>query len=104
MSNGNFDSVRGSQVTATISELLATCNNTHSTRAPAMPSHAAKPLKTKKRAKDDLEEEADLEAQLFGTKKSSKKTSKRSKHDDEEDTGMGWMQDSEVSFPLQMLS
>lgn len=67
-----------------------------------MPSHAAKPLKTKKRAKDEFEEEADLEAQLFGTKKSTKKSSKRTKHDEEEETGMGWMQDSEVSLPVAL--
>lgn len=67
-----------------------------------MPPHTVKPSRSKKRSKDGAEEEADLEAQLFGTRKSAKKPSKRSKReDDEEETGLGWMQDSDVRWSLR---
>lgn len=43
----------------------------------------------------DVDEEADLEARLFG-KKRSRSSKKAAAGSDHEDTGMGWMQDDEV--------
>jgi len=57
--------------------------------------------KKAKRTREDVDEEAELEARLFGTQKHSKKPTAVSRafddSDDEQDTGMGWLQDDQVS-------
>lgn len=61
------------------------------TTSQAKQSDGGKRRKSKGSAVD---EEAELEARLFGKKR---KSSKKATESDDEDTGMGWMQDSEVS-------
>lgn len=59
--------------------------------------------KKSKRTREDVDEERELEARLFGTQKHSKvPTTSRAFDDDEEDTGMGWLQDDQVSYPLTL--
>jgi hypothetical protein len=74
----------------------------------AMPAKGLKTPSTKKKAKrsrEDRDEEKELEARLFGTQKLSKLPSaSRALDDTEADTGLGWLQDDEVSSEWSALS
>lgn len=69
-----------------------------------MPSSVSKPHGSKKRAlgssrsrrAHEEDEEEELEARLFGTRKQRKTGSKAQEDHDGAETGLGWMQDSEV--------
>ncbi len=67
-----------------------------------MPSSVAKQHGSKKRAfgsrtrRAHESDEEELEARLFGTRKQRKTGSKAHDDDGEAETGLGWMQDSEV--------